>query len=183
MRGSRRPSRPLSLRRPRPERDEGSAWPLVDLCEPVERSYGVALQWCGVCPACWTVSTSHARTPVRPTQRAMRPRRQRSTKQLGPKLQALAAEHPDQRLQLWGEEEARIGETRAPHPGLVRARHAPARKLSISTTRAFPCSPPPGPALTRRSPWLYRGRMRARWMCSSTPSPVSWHRTGTPYCS
>src|SRR5829696_9830251 len=126
-RGSRPPSRPLSLRRPRPERDEGSAWPLVDLCEPVERSYGVALQWCGVCPACWTVSTSHARTPVRPTRRAMRPRRQRSTKQLGPKLQALAAEHPDQRLQLWGEEEARIGETRAPHPGLVRARHAPAR--------------------------------------------------------
>jgi len=29
------------LRRPRPERDEVSAWRLVDLCEHVERSYGV----------------------------------------------------------------------------------------------------------------------------------------------
>jgi transposase len=38
---SRRPSRPTSCAGRSPERDGVSAWRLVDLCEHVERTYGV----------------------------------------------------------------------------------------------------------------------------------------------
>ena len=40
----------------------------------------------------------------------IRPRGRRSKKQLPSTLQALAAEHPDERLQLWCQDEARIGQ-------------------------------------------------------------------------
>jgi hypothetical protein len=40
----------------------------------------------------------------------IRPRRRHSKKQLPSTLQTLAAEHPDQRLQVWCQDEARIGQ-------------------------------------------------------------------------
>src|SRR4051812_17439271 len=97
------------LRGPDPERDGVSAWRLVD---PVSTSSaGMACTTaCGVCPVSWTVSTSRARRRVLRTRRATRPRRRRSKKKLPATLQALAAEHPSQRLQVWCQDEARVGQ-------------------------------------------------------------------------
>ncbi len=64
----------------------------------------------GSFPACSSGSTCRARRPDPRTRRAIRPRRRRSKKELPSKLQALASEHPEARLQLWCQDEARFGQ-------------------------------------------------------------------------
>src|SRR3954449_11762783 len=64
----------------------------------------------GACPVSWTVLTSRARRPAPLIRRATRPRRRPSKKRLPATLQALAAEHPSQRLQVWCQDEARVGQ-------------------------------------------------------------------------
>src|SRR5215212_11518524 len=59
---------------------------------------------------CSSGSASHARRPAPRTPRATRPRRRPLKKQLPARLQAIAAEHPGERLQLWCQDEARIGQ-------------------------------------------------------------------------
>jgi len=53
------------LRRPRPERDEVSAWRLVDLCEHVERSYGVRYSLWGL--SCLLDRLNLSRQKTRPS--------------------------------------------------------------------------------------------------------------------
>src|SRR5215210_4792840 len=64
----------------------------------------------GAFPRCSSGSASPARRPAPRTRRATRPRRRPSKKQLPARLQAIAAEHPGERLQIWCQDEARIGQ-------------------------------------------------------------------------
>jgi hypothetical protein len=58
----------------------------------------------GACRGCSSGSGSRGRRPGRDTRRAARPSGPRSKKGPGPKLAAIAAAHPNQRLQLWCED-------------------------------------------------------------------------------
>ena len=63
----------------------------------------------GACRGCSSGSGSRGRRPGLGTA-GQRGRAGRVRKELGPKLAAIAAAHPDQRLQLWCEDEARVGQ-------------------------------------------------------------------------
>ena len=93
----------------------------------------------------------------------IRPRRRRSKKELPTRLQALAAEHPDQRLQLWCEDEARVGQkgrtTRVWYergmrpPGVVDQRYTSLSLFAASrpgTNEAFALALPRADAGTMR---------------------------------
>src|SRR5215208_637405 len=64
----------------------------------------------GVFRRCSSGSASRARRPAPRTRRATRPRRRPSKNQLPARLQGIAAEHPGERLQIWCQDEARIGQ-------------------------------------------------------------------------
>ena len=64
----------------------------------------------GACRACCIGSGSRARRRDLRTPRAARPQGPRSKNGLGSKLAELTAAHPKERLQLWCEDEARIGQ-------------------------------------------------------------------------
>ena len=64
----------------------------------------------GACRACSSGSACRARRRALGTPRAVRPSGPRSKKELGPRLAAVARAHPGERLQLWCEDEARIGQ-------------------------------------------------------------------------
>src|ERR687890_2235476 len=64
----------------------------------------------GACRSCSSGSGCHARRPGLGIRRAKRPSGSRSKNGLGSKLSAIAAAHPDTRIELWCEDEARVGQ-------------------------------------------------------------------------
>src|SRR5215213_10827971 len=64
----------------------------------------------GACRACSGGSASRARRRDLGTRRAARPSGPRSKKELGSKLAKVAEAHPGVRVQLWCEDEARVGQ-------------------------------------------------------------------------
>ena len=97
------------LRGPDPDRDGVSAWRLVDLCAHVARAYGVRYSLWGLSRLLRRLNLSRQKTrPSHPT--AIRPRGRRLKKRLRPSLRALAGAHPDKRIELWCQDEARIGQ-------------------------------------------------------------------------
>jgi transposase len=87
------------LHGPEPERDGVSAWRLVDLCEHVERTYGVSYSEWG--PSCLLKRLNLSRQKTQPSHPKGDPAAQAAFKKdLPSKLQALAAQHPEARLHL-----------------------------------------------------------------------------------
>ena len=82
---------------------------LIDICAHAGRAYGVRYSE-GACHACSSGLGSRGRRHDRVTRRAARPSRPRSRHGLGSKLVEVAQAHPEERLQLWCEDEARIGQ-------------------------------------------------------------------------
>ena len=64
----------------------------------------------GAWRGCSSGSGSRARRPGHATRGAARPSGPRSKEELGSKLAAIAEAHPDAKVQLWCEDEARIGQ-------------------------------------------------------------------------
>lgn len=64
----------------------------------------------GACRARSSGSGSRVRRPGLRTHKAARPRGPRSNKELGSRLADIAAAHPNQRVQLWCEDAARVGQ-------------------------------------------------------------------------
>jgi hypothetical protein len=96
----------------------------------------------------------------------------RSKNGLGSKLEEIAAAHPDAQVQLWCEDEARIGQKgRVCTAGTSAASVRPAWPTSAST--ASICSPPAGPARTRPSPSPCPRRPPRAGPCSWRASPES----------
>lgn len=83
-----------------------SAWRLVDLCEHVERTYGVSYSERGL--SCLLKRLNLSRQKTRPSDPKGNPAAQAAfkKKELPSKLQGLATEHPEARLQLWCQDEA-----------------------------------------------------------------------------
>src|SRR5215218_6972827 len=117
----------------------------------------------GVSRRCSSGSASPARRPAPRTRRATRPRRRPLKKQLPARLQAIAAEHPGERLQIWYQDEARIGQkgrtTRVWYergvrpPGLVDQRY---KSLYLFAA----CRPGTGEAFALGLPRADAGTMR-----------------------
>ena len=95
-------------RGPNPERDGVSAWRLVDACAHAERTYGMRYSGWGMSRLLHRLGLP-GRRPGRGTCRAAQPSGPRSKQGLGPTLAEIAAAHPGARLQLWCEDEARVG--------------------------------------------------------------------------
>ena len=116
----------------------------------------------GACPACSGGWGSRARRRGRATRRAARPRGPRSKNGLGSKLEEIAAAPPDAQVQLWCEDEARIGQKgRTCHrwyergirpPGLADQRFDSLYLFAAcrpGTDEAFALAPPEATAASR----------------------------------
>jgi transposase len=91
------------LRGPDPERDKVSAWRLADICDHAEQAYGVRYSDWGMSRLLHRLGLSWQKARPR-HPRVARPRGPPSKKELGSRLAAIAAAHPEVRLQLWCED-------------------------------------------------------------------------------
>jgi transposase len=97
------------LRGPDPERDGVSAWRLVDIRDHAEQAYGVRYSGWGMARLLERLGLS--RQKARPRHpRGSAAERAAFKKGLGSRLEEVARAHPDARVQLWCEDEARIGQ-------------------------------------------------------------------------
>ena len=86
-----------------------SAWRLVDLCEHVEQTYGIRSSQWGL--SCLLKRLNLSRQKTRPSHPKGDPAAQAAfKKELPARLGTIAAEHPETRLQLWCQDEARFGQ-------------------------------------------------------------------------
>jgi hypothetical protein len=86
-----------------------SVWRLVDLCAYTEQTYEVRFSQWGL--SCLLKRLNLSRQKTRPSHPKSNPAAKAASKRKLPsKLQGIAAEHPDARLQLWCQDEARFGQ-------------------------------------------------------------------------